>query len=388
MKMLMPFYYQEFKCIGEKCPDSCCKGWRITVDEDSWRRYQTLEGDLGEKLRNSIRLEDGSYAFQLQRKGGRCPLLNDKNLCEIVLERGEDLLCTTCATYPRFARLHGDVMEYGLALSCPEVARILCSIKELVDFCFFDDGHEIPVNQEIDYAVYNDLLTARRISIDIAQNRRLKIWERLFVLCMFNQKIQNMLSSGEPLGRSHILCDYDKMEYIEQLILEVERIDFQEDKQFIGRFDLVECFWNNFPDKFEMYKNIFIKHTENKTAEEIIREYKAARKEFSQYHKERSCEYENFIVYWLFRYYMQSVEDKVLYKNIAMMVLAIIVSRFFALYQWLENGKELTIQEQGQIFSRYSRSIEHDQRIQDALYQKLVEAEHDTVGYMLFLCRD
>ncbi|MFW5672498.1 MAG: flagellar protein FliB, partial [Acetivibrio ethanolgignens] len=65
MKMLMPFYYQEFKCIGEKCPDSCCKGWRITVDEDSWRRYQTLEGDLGEKLRNSIRLEDGSYAFQL-----------------------------------------------------------------------------------------------------------------------------------------------------------------------------------------------------------------------------------------------------------------------------------------------------------------------------------
>lgn len=99
---------------------------------------------------------------------------------------GEDFLCTTCATYPRFSRLHGEVREYDLSLSCPEVARILLSIENSIDFCFSDNGEEIPLNPQIDYSLYNDLLTARRISIDIAQNRNLEIWERLFVFCMFN----------------------------------------------------------------------------------------------------------------------------------------------------------------------------------------------------------
>lgn len=26
-------YYKAFKCIGNKCEDNCCKGWKITIDK-------------------------------------------------------------------------------------------------------------------------------------------------------------------------------------------------------------------------------------------------------------------------------------------------------------------------------------------------------------------
>ncbi|MFW5650229.1 MAG: flagellin lysine-N-methylase [Acetivibrio ethanolgignens] len=386
MKILMPFYYQQFKCIGDSCPDTCCKDWKIPIDVKAWDKYQKLEGSLGKKVRESISTENG-ISFKLE-KDGSCPLLNQEKLCELVLQMGEDFLCTTCATYPRFSRLNGDVGECGLSLSCPEVARILLSIKEPIDFCFSDNGEEISLNPQIDYSLYNDLLTARRISIDIAQNRNLEIWERLFVLCMFNQKIQNTLSDSKISDRSHILCQYDRIEYIEQMVLEVQRISFSEEEQFKVRLNLAECFWNNFSGQLGVYKNIFEKHTKKQTEEEIIRKYVRAGKEFSVYYKVRSHEYENFIVYWLFRYYMQSVGDKVLYKNIEMLVLVYTVMRFLALWQWLDNGKELTIQNQEQIFWKCSRSIEHDSKSYDELHHALVDAELNNIGYMLLLCKD
>ena len=28
-----PVYFEDFKCIGGKCEDSCCIGWNIDIDK-------------------------------------------------------------------------------------------------------------------------------------------------------------------------------------------------------------------------------------------------------------------------------------------------------------------------------------------------------------------
>ena len=35
-KMLntVPDYYKKFSCIADKCPDTCCAGWEIVVDDE------------------------------------------------------------------------------------------------------------------------------------------------------------------------------------------------------------------------------------------------------------------------------------------------------------------------------------------------------------------
>ncbi|MGG2063833.1 hypothetical protein [Bacillus sp. S14(2024)] len=39
-QLLVPQYMQQFSCIGSECEDSCCIGWRVDVDEDTYKKYQ------------------------------------------------------------------------------------------------------------------------------------------------------------------------------------------------------------------------------------------------------------------------------------------------------------------------------------------------------------
>ena len=45
MLIVKPDYYNEFKCIAENCPDTCCAGWQIVIDEDSLQSYANVQGD-------------------------------------------------------------------------------------------------------------------------------------------------------------------------------------------------------------------------------------------------------------------------------------------------------------------------------------------------------
>ena len=32
MKIIKPDYFDNFRCIADRCPDSCCKEWDVLVD--------------------------------------------------------------------------------------------------------------------------------------------------------------------------------------------------------------------------------------------------------------------------------------------------------------------------------------------------------------------
>ncbi len=39
-----------FICIGAECEDTCCKGWKIGIDKDSYRAYRREKGAFGYRL--------------------------------------------------------------------------------------------------------------------------------------------------------------------------------------------------------------------------------------------------------------------------------------------------------------------------------------------------
>lgn len=41
-----PVYYKEFVCAAGDCPDTCCAGWDVVVDEETAARYAAVEGEL------------------------------------------------------------------------------------------------------------------------------------------------------------------------------------------------------------------------------------------------------------------------------------------------------------------------------------------------------
>lgn len=89
MEYVYPDYYRQFTCIGGECPDTCCAGWEIVIDDKSLEKYRAYPGGFGNRLRNSINFKRKSFK-QYDR---RCAFLNEENLCDIYTEAGEKMFC-------------------------------------------------------------------------------------------------------------------------------------------------------------------------------------------------------------------------------------------------------------------------------------------------------
>lgn len=124
MKLYAPEYYKRFICIADKCEHSCCIGWEIDIDESTLERYKALECGYGKSINDSVSF-DGAPHFKLCERD-RCPHLDERGLCKIILNVGEDYLCGICREHPRFYN-YTDVAEVGLGMSCREAARLILS---------------------------------------------------------------------------------------------------------------------------------------------------------------------------------------------------------------------------------------------------------------------
>lgn len=123
MLEVAPDYYKDFHCIAGACQHSCCIGWEIDIDPETADYYRNLTGELGKRLRGGIAWEETPHF--ILRKGERCPFLNRDNLCDIILELGEEHICEICTDHPRFRNELPGRLEIGIGLCCEEAARLI-----------------------------------------------------------------------------------------------------------------------------------------------------------------------------------------------------------------------------------------------------------------------
>ncbi len=136
-----PSYYEKFRCIGGRCPDTCCAGWEVDVDEDSDAYYRSVSGPFGERLRASLRKDADGSCFPLTAEGN-CPFLRKDLLCDLYIELGEESLCQTCTEYPRYYMAIGSYEQIDLSLSCMELSRIF--FTEPAPITYVRAENEIP----------------------------------------------------------------------------------------------------------------------------------------------------------------------------------------------------------------------------------------------------
>ncbi|WNG45092.1 hypothetical protein F0U60_13995 [Archangium minus] len=129
-------YMTRFRCIAERCEDTCCSGLKVPVSESHWHRMQATVAPLpeeAERLRQCISLNPGGpsteHAFIQMRPDGHCPLLDTERLCSLQRRHGDTLLPDICATFPRVVTRWGERVEVSGSMACPEVAR-LCLLEE------------------------------------------------------------------------------------------------------------------------------------------------------------------------------------------------------------------------------------------------------------------
>ena len=169
MKLRVPDYYKEFRCIDKDCTDTCCAGWEVDVDEEAYAYYETVGGEFGKRLASVMSREGGCHFILKPDKD--CPFLNATGLCDLYTELGEDKLCETCAMYPRFVEEYGNIREMGIALSCKTAANLILTYEGKAGFETMEDGKPLTSYNDIEPEFYFALMQSRRVAYAIVQNR-------------------------------------------------------------------------------------------------------------------------------------------------------------------------------------------------------------------------
>lgn len=191
MKVWTPEYYHHFRCIAGACPDSCCKEWEVDVDDTAAAFYRTLNGPLGDRLRQVMKDTDDGTVMIIE--DGRCPMWRQDGLCRIQAELGHDALCQVCQQFPRLRHDYGTFVECGLELSCPEAARLILSQSHMMS------AEEFPGGEEPDYEedVMQILLESRQQLFRFLDETTLPPNQALAVLLLYAHSVQSWLDGGE-----------------------------------------------------------------------------------------------------------------------------------------------------------------------------------------------
>lgn len=165
----------------------------MDVDHSAAAFYRSLEGPLGDRLRQVLKDTDGGTVMAIE--DGRCPMWRQDGLCRIQAELGHDALCQVCRDFPRLHHDYGNFVEYGLELSCPEAARlILTGSHEWAE-------EDIPgdVIPDYDEETMAFLLESRKTALDFLDSTSLPPNLALAVLLIYSHEAQSWLDGGESV---------------------------------------------------------------------------------------------------------------------------------------------------------------------------------------------
>lgn len=394
MRVLKPFYYDDFKCIADKCIDNCCHiQWTITIDEKTYKKYRKLKGPWGKKINNNITRirKNNSYLNygKIKLKDCGCSLLDEEGFCTIHAQLGEKYLSNTCRMYPRNIIKYNDIYERNLTMSCPEVARYF--VKHQGDFYFnmneeelLDLDKDYIINKNYDENLYNLLWNARGLAIEIVQFKKIDIWKRIVFVKSLCDKVQKIIDKNDYENYEKVLKNFrreivnvDTINSLDKITI-VPNIKMQFTKAILQ-------LRNNIVIKNEKYLNLIDEYNEleKKNNADIL--MTKIENEFNEILNEYNNIMENLLVYLIYKYFMKALYTKNLEKEVSNVIISYAVIKMLLLARWYKNNKILNEEDFVEVFYVFSRVIEHNNGFLDILQNNIKDAGYDSVAYMTIL---
>jgi len=296
MQYVIPDYYKDFSCIAGDCRHSCCIGWEIDIDEKSLEFFESVPGGFGDRLRKNIS-HDGEPHFILG-ENERCPFLNEKNLCDIILTLGEEHICGICTDHPRFRNELPGRVETGLGLCCEEATRLILGKKEPVKLIITGEKEED-----------DEIIDLRDEVISLLQDRELTVDERV------NAMLQKC---------GAYFPEKDLTEWAD-LLLDLERLD----------------------EEWTKYLALLRDHGSDADFDG-----------FSEYMKERQTEYEQLLVYLIYRHFANASDELDTAARAAFAAFGYLVVSSIGAAMWTEKG-EFSFADQTELARLFSSEIEY-----------------------------
>ena len=337
MKIKMPAYCKDFRCIADKCQDNCCIGWEIDIDSSTAEYYKTVGGSFGCKLRSNITCGDSS-SFILD--GERCPFLNGHNLCEIIINLGENKLCQICRDHPRYFEWFADTKEGGIGLCCEEAARLIVTNKN--KFAVYESGCDDEGCDDYEEDLYSMLSFARDEMIATLENDSLTLKERLTLVVGYAFEIQFMMDNYQ----------FDKTRIKSQYPAVMCESDV---KGFLEAFKNLEPIDNNW---LEYLQNLI-------DSSDALNNITLENKDTDLYLK-------NIAIYFIWRYFLKGVYDEEILSKVLFMAMSVAMIKLMYKKAVL-SGEALSAEVCSMLAKNYSKETEYSEENLELLCNMVYE---------------
>ena len=405
-----PDFYDHFLCIGDSCKDCCCIGWELDIDDDTFEYYKSVPGPFGDRLRgcmsaarkvspdapgdDSLFGDDGGSTMYRLKIDGRCPFLNSKNLCDIVLNLGPQALCQICSEYPRYSFEFDGAVEKSLTISCEEAGRLMFLSDVPIGFVETEAGGWMPSDgpeadayspeNDPDEEIFRTISLIRSASIRILENRRIDLADRIghfLALCTEAQRALDLADSDPDLLRirlPELVRLYTGSKHPEITpeardaaaegsgpCLDAEEIlPFPEDSELLdavrrGRFDYLkkrmdilsgmEILTDRWIQEISELDKVFISED---SYESIL----------SSWLSSSDCRipaYEHLLVYFVFRYVPLAAYDGSIIDKARFAVFGMLVIRDLDAARFIRNGAHSNLNDRIWNAKIYSKEVEH-----------------------------
>lgn len=372
-------FYKDFACRGGGCPETCCRGWHIYVDEKTYARYQKAKGLKGVRLKLSTFKMDGKYPM-MRKLFYRCTFHTKERLCAFQKNGTPELMPKVCRYYPRRITEHGDLWEVTLELSCVEAAKrfLECDRRKLE----FETGTGQNDVSEVTWDLLNDDASYRAFLRADREKLLDYLWEKneggtykktlpqaFDGIYRYAWALQQALFEGDP--------NLTRAKHLQSLpIPDVDEADIKNPFYPVTMLnDLIYTYLDE-PDLFMRephlyrlifhYKKTFGKQLE-KDADRFFRETLRRMEESDNRFLDK---YRAYFSYCLQELYMDAYED---YYVIGEVFLALIFTEFLMLFDASEflTHHELSTEKQARILAVLEAGIRHSIRTKKEFLQKI-----------------
>ena len=356
MQITFPAFYKEFSCIAGACPDTCCAGWQIMIDDRSLKKYRHFKGAFRNRLHNDIDWKEQAF----RQYDHRCAFLNEENLCDIYSETGPDMLCDTCRKYPRHIEEFEGLREYSLSLSCPEAARIFLSRKEKTTFVTIEKETPDETYDDFDYLLFTALMDTRDYLISIVQDRSLPMELRRRKLLACAHDFQLALDKNELYQWEDIRAHHQRSGVGNAFLAKLQKwttsrishVTYRRQvwKVVVPEMEVLREGWHEYLHEtlLPLYGTCDIKE-----------KFAACQQEFLATYPDWEIQEEQLLVYWIYTYFCGAVYDDQIFTKIKMAVICTAMIHDLAVGTYLANDHHFTFDDLISICYRFSRELEH-----------------------------
>lgn len=346
-----PHYYEKFSCTADQCPDTCCAGWQIVIDENSLEKYSNVSGDFGIRLLNSIDWREGIF----EQYDKRCSFLNSENLCDIYKELGAEALCDTCRLYPRHIEEFENLREFFLSLSCPVAAKMILECQEPVKFLEEQDEQEECEDdfEDFDFLLFDCLLEVREKLFSIVQNRTIPIEKRMYCVLKMAKNLQDALDEGELFERDFIgeieLCLREKTEEFSSSFYKIVQVL----RKDLLRLEVLREEWEtNLKAAEKLFQKGEVWYMEKRER------YKAEIKNVIG-QEQWDIYKEQLLMFFLYTYFCGAVYDDMIYSKGVLSVISVFWIEEITFWNWAMDERIIEEKNVLETAYRYAREIEH-----------------------------